>query len=78
MSDYRLSIEISREQQLKMQKLFPHGTKKLVFNLIIDDFIKLMERHGAGKVIGAFINRQVELTDLIYIKGLEVTNGDNT
>jgi hypothetical protein len=75
MSDYRLSIEISREQQLKMQKLFPHGTKKLVFNLIIDDFIKLMERHGAGKVIGAFINRQVELTDLIYIKGL--SNGDN-
>ena len=71
MSDYRLSIEITREQQLKMQKLFPHGTKKLVFNLIIDDFIQLMEKHGAGKVLGAFINRQIALDELLNIKGLK-------
>ena len=66
-TDYRprLSIEISSETKAKISKLMPHGTQKLVFQLIIDDLLDLMELHGSGMVIGAFINRDIQLKDLI-------------
>lgn len=75
MSTPRLSIELSVDQADKLKKLFPHGTKKIVFGLIVDDLISILENHGAGKVIGAFIHRQITLQDLLAMK--EVKNGDN-
>ncbi len=60
----RLSIEISQESHDRLKALLPHGTKKMVFNLIIVDLIEIMETLGAGKVIGAFINRDVKLKQL--------------
>ncbi len=60
----RLSIEISQESHDRLKALLPHGTKKMVFNLIITDLIEIMETLGAGKVIGAFINRDVKLRQL--------------
>jgi len=64
----RLSIEISEEQQQKLKLLLPHGTKKIVFSLIIDDLIEVMDELGSGKVIGAFINRDVKLKQLLKTK----------
>ena len=64
----RLSIEISEEQQQKLKLLLPHGTKKIVFSLIIDDLIEVMDELGSGKVIGAFINRDVKLHQLLKTK----------
>ena len=60
----RLSIEIPQESHDRLKALLPHGTKKIVFNLIITDLIEIMEVLGAGKVIGAFINRDVKLKEL--------------
>ena len=76
MSRPRLSIELTFEQSQKLKKLFPHGTKKIVFGLIVDDLINILEKHGAGKVIGAFIHRQITLADLLAMR--EVKNGDNS
>ena len=59
---------ISSESKAKLSKYMPHGTMKLVFNLIIEDLLELMEKHGSGIVIGAFINRDVQLKDLIKTK----------
>lgn len=72
----RLSIELTPEQSEKLKKLFPHGTKKIVFGLVVDDLIDIFEKHGAGKVIGAFIHRQITLKDLISMR--EVKNGNDT
>jgi hypothetical protein len=60
----RLSIEIPQKQHDRLKALLPHGTKKMVFNLIIVDLIEIMETLGAGKVIGAFINRDIKLKEL--------------
>ena len=71
----RLSIELTYDQSIKLKKLFPHGTKKIVFGFIVDDLIKILEAKGAGKVIGAYIHRQITLSDLI---STEVPDGNNT
>jgi hypothetical protein len=69
MPDYRprLSIEITKESYDKLQELLPHGTKKIVFNLIVEDLISIMQKHGSGKIIGAFIERDVTLKDIIKV-----------
>lgn len=70
MNDYRprLSIEIPQEISIKLRKLMPHGMQKVVFNLILDDLLNLMEKHGAGKVIGAYVSRAVTLEDISKTK----------
>jgi hypothetical protein len=64
----RLSIPISREQQKLLQQLVPWGALSPMFRLIIDDFILMFEKHGAAKVLGAFMERAVELEDIIRTK----------
>ena len=70
MNDYRprLSIEIPQETSLKLRKLMPHGMQKIVFNQIIDDLISLMEEHGAGRVIGAYVSKAISLEELTKTK----------
>ena len=76
MTKPRLSIELTQEQADKLKSLFPHGTKKIVFGLIVDDLLDILSTHGAGKVIGAFIHRQITLADLLSMR--EVKDGDDT
>lgn len=65
--DYRprLSIEVPKEVKDRLATMMPHGTQKIVFNLIIMDLLELLEEHGAGKVIGAFIQRDITLKSLL-------------
>jgi hypothetical protein len=69
-SDYkpRLSIEIPQEKKDRLKVLLPHGTQKIVFNLIVDDLIDILETHGSGKVIGAFIERDITLKELLKME----------
>jgi hypothetical protein len=69
-TDYRprLSIEISEKSRDRLRVLLPHGTQKLVFNLIISDLIEMLETHGSGRVIGAFIERDIKLKDLLKME----------
>ena len=55
----RLNVDISEDSYYKLRKLLPHGTRKLVFNILVEDLIFLMERHGSGPVIGAIIDGKV-------------------
>lgn len=79
-SEYRprLSIELPQEKYDRLKFLLPHGTKKIVFNLIVDDLIELIERHGAGNIIGAFIQRDITLQDLTRTKFDEGTLSKDT
>jgi hypothetical protein len=42
----RLSVEITPEQQLLLQKHLDFGMQKKVFGIIIDDVIRMLELHG--------------------------------
>ena len=61
----RLSVDIMPEQHRKIQKYFPHGTIKLVFRLVVDDLLAMIERHGAGVVLGCFIDRDIKLEEIL-------------
>jgi len=76
--DYRprLSIEIPQEKHDRLRQLLPHGTMKIVFNLIVEDLIDVLEKHGAGKVVGAFIERDITIKNLLRMR-LEESDGDN-
>lgn len=70
MSSYRprLSIEISQEDKDKLSKLLPYGTQKIVFTYVVRDLIEIFEKYGSGRVIGAFIERDITLKDLIRME----------
>jgi len=42
----RLSVEIREDQLQSMQKLIPFGFRKLLFQRLIDDVLKVTEDHG--------------------------------
>lgn len=46
--DYRprLSVEITEEQQLALQKYLDFGMQKRLFSIIIDDVIRMLDEHG--------------------------------
>ena len=75
----RLSINITEEQQRKISRLFPWGTQKKVFGVIIDDLISLCETHGADKVIGAFMSRYIRLEEIsrIELSRKKATDGND-
>ena len=64
----RLSIEISQEAKDKLKRLLPHGTQKIVFSLVVEDLIDMLEQYGSGMVIGAFIERDIKLKDLLRLE----------
>ena len=75
----RLSINITEEQQKKISRLFPWGTQKKVFGVIIDDLISLCELHGADVIIGAFMSRYIRLEEIsrIELSRKKKTNGND-
>ena len=78
--DYRprLSINISEEQQRKLQKFFPWGTQRKIFGVILDDFLKLCENHGADYVLGAYLGRYLKLEQVSKLSFESKPNGDNS
>ena len=64
----RLSIEITEDQNKKLQKFFPHGTKKIVFGQIIEQILALIDKYGAGTVLGAFMDRQMSIEKMMCMK----------
>ena len=67
MGDYRprLSVDLLPSQHRKIQRYFPHGTIKLVFRLVVDDLISMIEKYGAGPVLGCFIDRDITLEEVL-------------
>ena len=56
----KLSVEITQEQHLRMQRLLPHGFRKIIFSIMIDDLCDLVEEHGE-LVLGALAKRAVDI-----------------
>ena len=69
--DYRprLSVEITDEQARQLRDLIPWGSRKQLFNIIVEDVIRLLRAHGTT-FIAAVLARQLKLEDYV---SLEVT-----
>ncbi len=62
--DYRprLSVEITTEQQLALQKWLDYGIQKRLFSIIVDDVIRMLESN-AGDFLAAVQLRLIEYKD---------------
>ena len=54
----RLSVEITPEQQLALQRYLDHGMQKRLFTIIVDDVIRMCEEHGRN-FLAAVILKEV-------------------
>lgn len=68
LSPPRLNVDITGEQEQALRRLMPHGTKRIVFGLIIDDLISALEKDE--RVLGAFMAREIKTRDVV--KGVEL------
>lgn len=70
----RLSVEISPEQQIKLQKFLDHGMQKKLFNIIVDDVIKMIEKHGRN-FLAAVILHKLSYTEYNTLEIPETKDG---
>ena len=63
----RLSVDVRDDQLVAMQK-WPHGLRRQLFEVIIDDLIKMMEVNP-GVVMGGLITKKLKFT-------VEMRDGD--
>lgn len=60
----RLSLAISREQQIDLQNLLPWGVKNAIFRNIIDDVIKILKSDVMrDHFISGMLSRDIHLQD---------------
>ena len=71
----RLSIVLTEEQHKALQKLIPWGVQKQLFSIIVDDVIRLMEKHGQV-FIAAALNKAIKLEEYSSIKMEEEDGND--
>lgn len=58
----RLSVEISQAQQQKLQQYLDYGMQKRVFSIVVDDVIKMIEKHRE-KFLAAVLSRNINFED---------------
>jgi len=58
-----------------LQKLIPWGVQKQLFSIIVDDVIRLMEKHGQV-FIAAALNKAIKLEEYSSIKMEEEDGND--
>jgi predicted CopG family antitoxin len=63
----RLSIEITKDQYLKLQNLVPWGVKGALFSELVDGVIELLEKEGEV-VIAAILSKQLKAKDILEAK----------
>jgi hypothetical protein len=67
----RLSIEVSEEQKRKIDKYFQWGDLSRVTRHVMESLIILIEKHGYGTVIGAFLSGQIKLEEICRMEDLK-------
>ena len=72
----RLSIDITEEQS-KGLSVLEFGMRKQIFHLIIDDLLKLFEKHSPVLIIGAMLEKSIGVKEICKLKLKEKSNGDN-
>ena len=60
----RLSIELTEQQANELRNLIPWGLKNAVFQVIVDDVIELMKKHGQV-FVAALLERKIRLNKIV-------------
>jgi len=53
----RLSVEITPEQQLALQKYLDHGMQKKLFNILVDDVLRMLKSHGRNFLAAVIMHK---------------------
>jgi hypothetical protein len=60
----RLSVELNEDQFNALQRLIPHGLKRQIFEVIVNDLITLLETsHKREAIFAAIIGRMVNIPE---------------
>lgn len=63
----RITLDIPEEKLNELRNLIPWGIRSQIFEVIIDDFIAILKKHGSGVVIGALLQRDIDLKQILSI-----------
>ena len=68
-NDYRprLTLDIPEETLNELRSLIPWGIRSQLFTVIINDLNETLKTHGAGFVVGALLQRDIQLKDILQI-----------
>ena len=58
----RLSIDLTEEQQMDLNRLIPWGIKGQLFSVLVDDVIRCVKEHGQI-FIAAALSKTIKLED---------------
>ncbi len=64
----RLTIDITETQSRGLSRHLEHGMRKILFGLIVDDLLRLFDKHGASMVIGAMVERAISLKEICKLE----------
>ena len=60
----RLSIELTEQQANELRNLVPWGLKNSLFQIIVDDVIELIKKHGQI-FVAALLDRKIKLNKIV-------------
>ena len=60
----RLSIELTEQQAEELRNLVPWGLKNSLFQIIVDDMIELIKKHGQI-FVAALLDRKIKLNKIV-------------
>ena len=60
----RLSIELTEQQANELRDLVPWGLKNSLFQIIVDDVIELIKKHGQI-FVAALLDRKIKLNKIV-------------
>ncbi len=68
-SEYRprLTLDIPEDVLNELRTLIPWGIRSQLFTVIIKDFNEILKKHGSGYVIGALLQRDIDLKTILQV-----------
>lgn len=68
--DYRprLTLDIPEDVLNDLRSLIPWGIRSQLFTVIITDLNTTLKKHGAGFVVGALLQRDIALKDILQVE----------
>jgi hypothetical protein len=63
---YRMTVELTEEQHYKLNRILPHGMKKLLFQALVDGVIELHNK-GGNEAISGIIGRYIDAKQIASV-----------
>jgi len=76
MEERRLSVVISKEDQIRLRNLIPWGLAGKIMRILLLQTLDLIEKHGEI-VIGAILSKSITISDIVEHKK-EYSHGTDT